>query len=77
MAGRFASATIPQNKEDDMIEQTIAELIAERDEMKRRWDDSPNIQRIQSETLERMIAAIDAEQNWRKRDERTSENERE
>ena len=52
--------------ETKMSEQTIAELIAERDEMKRRWDDSPNIQRIQSETLERMIAAREAEQNWRK-----------
>jgi ribosomal protein L15 len=81
MAKRFASATIPKSKKmisalnrefdaGNMSEQTIAELIAERDEMKRRWDDSLNIQRIQSATLERMIAARDAEQLAKERAEK-------
>ena len=47
----------------NMSEQTIAELIAER-------DDSLSIQRIQSATLERMIAARDAEQLAKERAEK-------
>lgn len=46
-----------------MSEETIAELIAER-------DDSLSIQRIQAATLERMIAARDAEQLAKERAEK-------
>lgn len=53
-----------------MSEQTVSELIAERDEMKRRCDDSLSIQRIQAATLERMIAARDAEQLAKERAEK-------